>query len=116
MAGTFSTRKALRLLAASVAEKMPYIANSESLFPQSEMKGKKFGMAVHGYLPDAGSVSDGLVAKPDKAHQVEVTAYVNSYSMVVFSVCVRTYCPVWTTDFDLSILTDYIVITNSCPT
>lgn len=78
MAGTFSTRKALRLLAASVAEKMPYISNAESLFPQSEMKGKKYGMAVHGYLPDAGSVSDGLVAHPDKAHQVEVTAYVKN--------------------------------------
>ena len=83
MAGNFSTRKALRLLAASVAEKMPYIANSESLFPQSEMKGKKYGMAVHGYLPDAGSVSDGLVANPDKAHQVEVTAYVKNKNTAV---------------------------------
>ena len=83
MAGTFSTRKALRLLAASVAEKMPYISNAESLFPQSEMKGKKYGMAVHGYLPDAGSVSDGLVAHPDKAHQVEVTAYVKNKNTAV---------------------------------
>ena len=83
MAGNFSTRKALRLLAASVAEKMPYISNAESLFPQSEMKGKKYGMSVHGYLPDAGSVNDGLVAKPDKAHQVEVTAYVKNKNTAV---------------------------------
>lgn len=83
MAGTFSTRKALRLLAASVAEKMPYIANAESLFPQGEMKGKKYGMAVHTYLPDAGTVNDGLVAKPDKAHQVELTAYVKNKNTAV---------------------------------
>ena len=83
MAGNFVTRKALRLLAASMAEKMPYISNAESLFPQEEMKGKKYGMAVHGYLPDAGSVYDGIVATPDKAHQVEITAYVHNKGTAV---------------------------------
>lgn len=83
MAGTFVKRKALRLLASAVREQMPYIANAESLFPQESMKGKKFGMAVHGYLPDAGSVYDGLVATPDKAHEVEITAYVKNKGTAV---------------------------------
>ena len=78
MAGNFVKRKALRLLASAVREQMPYIANAESLFPQETMKGKKYGMAVHGYLPDAGSVYDGIVATPDKAHEVEITAYVKN--------------------------------------
>ena len=83
MAGNFVKRKALRLLASAVREQMPYIANAESLFPQEAMKGKKYGMAVHGYLPDAGSVYDGLVATPDKAHEVEITAYVKSKGTAV---------------------------------
>lgn len=83
MAGTFSKRKALRLLAAAVAEKMPYIKNAGSLFPQSYMKGAKYGMAVHGYLPDCGTVNDGLVATPDKAHQVEITAYLRNKNTAV---------------------------------
>lgn len=83
MAGTFSHRKALRLLAAAIADKMPYITKAESLFPQSELKGKKYGRAVHVYLPDAGTVSDGLVANPDKAHQIELTAYIKNKNTAV---------------------------------
>lgn len=83
MAGNFTTRRALKMLAAGIQEKMPYIMKAESLFPQDQMKGKKYGMAVHGYLPDAGSVSDGLVANPDKAHQVEITAYVKNKNTAV---------------------------------
>lgn len=83
MAGTFSNRRALKVLAAGIQEKMPYIMKAGSLFPQDYMKGRKYGMAVHGYLPDAGTVSDGLVAHPDKAHQVEVTAYVKNKNTAV---------------------------------
>lgn len=78
MAGTFSNRKKLILLASAVEQKLDYIKNADHLFPESDLKGKKYGMAVHGYLPDAGSTSRGLVAHPDKAHQVEVTAYLDN--------------------------------------
>ena len=78
MAGTFSNRKKLILLASAVEQKLDYIKNADHLFPESELRGKKYGMAVHGYLPDAGSTSRGLVAHPDKAHQVEVTAYLDN--------------------------------------
>lgn len=80
MAGKFTTRKKLIMLSAAIQENMDYIKEADDLFPQSEMEGKKYGMSVHGYLPDAGSVSQGLVAHPDKAHQVEVTAWLDNYN------------------------------------
>ena len=80
MAGKFSNRKKLIMLSAAIMENMNYLKESDDLFPQSEMEGKKYGMSVHGYLPDAGSVSQGLVAHPDKAHQVEVTAWLDNYN------------------------------------
>ena len=76
MAGTFSNRKALKLLAGSVYDKMDYIKASESLFSQETMKGAKYGKAVHGYLADPGSVYDGIVASPKQVVEVEVTGYV----------------------------------------
>lgn len=80
MAGKFSNRKKLIMLSAAIQENMDYIKEADDLFPQSEMEGKKYGMSVHGYLPDAGSVSQGLVAHPDKAHQVEVTAWLDNFN------------------------------------
>lgn len=80
MAGKFTNRKKLIMLSAAIMENMNYLKESDDLFPQSEMEGKKYGMSVHGYLPDAGSVSQGLVAHPDKAHQVEVTAWLDNYN------------------------------------
>lgn len=79
MSGTFANRKKLVLLAASIYEKMPYIKNAESLFSQGEMKGKKYGMQVTGYIPDAGTVSEGIVANPDKVHQVQVSAWIHNF-------------------------------------
>jgi hypothetical protein len=80
MAGTFSNRKALKKLAFAVAEKMPYITNAGSIFPQDSIAKKKYGMACHAYLPDAGSVSEGLTCHPDRAHQVEITAYLRNFN------------------------------------
>lgn len=80
MAGTFSNRKKLILLANAIEQNLDYIKQSDSLFKESEIRGRKYGMAVHGYLPDAGSTSRGLVAVPDKAHQVEVTAWMDNYN------------------------------------
>lgn len=80
MAGTFSNRKKLILLANAIEQNLDYIKQSDSLFKESEIRGRKYGMSVHGYLPDAGSTNRGLVAVPDKAHQVEVTAWMDNYN------------------------------------
>ena len=80
MAGTFSNRKKLILLANAIEQNLDYIKQSDSLFKESEIRGRKYGMAVHGYLPDAGSTNRGLVAVPDKAHQVEVTAWMDNFN------------------------------------
>lgn len=83
MSGTFSNRKKLIMLAAAVAEKMPYVKNATSLFSQGELKGKKYGQKVTGYIPDAGTVSNGLVANPDKVTEVEVNAWIRNKNTAV---------------------------------
>lgn len=78
MPGKFSNQKKLILLANAIEENLNYIKRADNLFP--DLAGKKYGMAVHGYQTDAGSVSNGLVAHPDVAHQVEHTAYLDNYN------------------------------------
>lgn len=78
MAGKFSNNRKLKMLAAAVEDKLVYIKNANSFFSQGEIEKKKLGHQLTGYLPDSGSVSDGLVAHPDKAHQVEVSTYVRN--------------------------------------
>lgn len=78
MPGTFSNQKKLILLANAVEENLNYIKRADNLF--GDLAGKKYGMAVHGYQTDAGSVSQGLVAHPDVAHQVEHTAWLDNYN------------------------------------
>ena len=81
MSGTFSTNKKLVLLANAVEENLNYIKRADNLF--GDLAGKKYGMAVHGYQTDAGSVSQGLQAHPDKVHQVEHTAWLDNYNTAV---------------------------------
>lgn len=70
----WSNRKKLELLATAVKDNMPYILASKQEFPQSELKGRKFGASVHTYLLDPGTVADGIVADPDTVTEVELTA------------------------------------------
>lgn len=70
----WTNRKKLELLATAVKDNMPYILASKQEFPQSELKGKKFGASVHTYLMDPGTVADGIVADPDTVTEVELTA------------------------------------------
>lgn len=70
----FTNRKKLDLLASALRDNMPYVRASKQEFPQSELKGKKFGASVHTYLADPGSVQDGIVADPDTITEVELTA------------------------------------------
>ena len=78
MAGTFTNRKKLVMLAAAIFEKMAYIKNADSLFSEAEMKNKKYGMKVSTYLADPGTVRDGIVASADKIHEVEVFAWMKN--------------------------------------
>lgn len=71
---SFTNRKKLSLLASALRDNMPYVRASKQEFPQSELKGKKFGASVHVYLADPGSVQDGIVADPDTITEVELTA------------------------------------------
>lgn len=70
----FTNRKKLDLLATAIRDNMPYIRASKQEFPQSELKGKKFGASVHTYLADPGTVADGIIADPDTITEVELTA------------------------------------------
>lgn len=71
---SFTNRKKLDLLATALRDNMPYIRASKQEFPQSELKGRKFGDSVHTYLLDPGTVADGIVADPDTLTEVELTA------------------------------------------
>lgn len=79
----FVNKKKLEMLATAIRDNAPFIKASEQKFPQSEMKGKKYGATVHTYLTDAGTVSDGIVANPDGIHEVELTAYVQTKNTAV---------------------------------
>ena len=70
----FTNRKKLSLLATAIRDNMPYIRASKQEFPQSELKGKKFGASVHTYLADPGSVQDGIIADPDTITEVQLNA------------------------------------------
>lgn len=74
----FANNKKLKIIAAMVYDQMAYIKGSESFFSQAEIKGKKYGQKVSGYLPDPGTVVDGIVANPDSINEPEISAYVNN--------------------------------------
>lgn len=78
MAGQFSNQKKLILLANAIEENLNYIKRADDLF--GDISGKKYGMTLHGYITDSGSVSNGLVAHPDKAHQVEFDAVLDNWN------------------------------------
>ena len=78
MANSFVHKKKLDMLATAVRDNMPYVRASEQKYPQSELKGKKYGAEVHVYLTDAGTVADGIVANPDAIHEVELNAHMQN--------------------------------------
>lgn len=74
----FANNKKLKLIAAMVEDQMAYVKGSKSFFSQAEIKGKKYGQKVGGYLPDPGTVHDGIVANPDSVSEIEIDAYINN--------------------------------------
>ena len=63
--------KKVKLVAAAVADELNYVKASVSKMPQSEFKGKKYGKEYSVYLPDVGTVHEGLTASPDDIVEVE---------------------------------------------
>ena len=74
----FANNKKLKVIAAMVEDAMPYVKNAKSFFSQAELKGKKYGMKLSGYLTDPGTVHDGIVADPDSISEIEINAYLNN--------------------------------------
>lgn len=70
----FANNKKVKLIASMVDDDMAYIKGSKSYFSQDEVKGKKFGQTVSGYLADPGTVHDGIVASPDAIAEIEISA------------------------------------------
>lgn len=74
----FVHKKKLEMLATAVRDNAPYLRASEQKYPQSELKGKKYGAEVNTYLVDTGTVSDGIVANPDAINEIQLTAYMSN--------------------------------------
>lgn len=74
----FANNKKLKLIAAMVSDEMAYIKGSKSFFSQAEIKGKKYGQKLSGYLPDPGVTTSGIVANPTAINEPEISAYINN--------------------------------------
>ena len=74
----FANGKKIKLVAGFVASKLIYLKKSKSYFPQSEIKGKKYGMEMDGYLPDPGTTKHGIVADPDSINQPKIAAVMDN--------------------------------------
>lgn len=74
----FVHKKKLEMLATAIRDNAPYLRASEQKYPQSELKGKKYGAEVSTYLVDTGTVSDGIVANPDAINEIQLTAYMSN--------------------------------------
>lgn len=74
----FVHKKKLEMLATAIRDNMPFVRASEQKYPQSELKGKKYGAEVNTYLVDTGTVADGIVANPDAIEEKQLTAYMQN--------------------------------------
>lgn len=76
----FTHNKKTALVAAVVADELDYLKASVSKMPQSEFKNKKYGKEYSVYLPDVGSVKEGLEASPDDITEVEATIKLQNFN------------------------------------
>ena len=77
-AGKFANNTKVKLVAAAVADELDYIKASVSKMDQSEFKGKKYGKSYSVYIPDVGSVKEGLEASPDDIVEVPTEIRLNN--------------------------------------
>ena len=79
-AGKFANNTKVQLVAAAVADELDYIKASVSKMPQSEFKGKKYGKTYQLYIPDVGTVKEGLEASPDDIVEVATEIRLNNFN------------------------------------
>lgn len=79
-AGKFVNNTKVQLVAAAVADELDYIKASVSKMPQSEFKGKKYGKTYQLYIPDVGTVKEGLEASPDDIVEVPTEIRLNNFN------------------------------------
>ena len=76
----FANNTKMQLVAAAVADELDYIKASVSKMPRSEFKGKKYGKPYKLYIPDVGTVKEGLEASPDDIVEVPTEIRLNNFN------------------------------------
>ena len=76
----FTNNKKVLLVAGAVADELDYIKASVSKISQVDFKNKKYGKSYNIYIPDVGSVKEGLEASPDDITEVETEIKLNNFN------------------------------------
>lgn len=76
----FTNNKKVLLVAGAVADELDYVKASVSKMSQADFKGKKYGKSYSIYIPDVGSVKEGLEANPDDITEVETEIKLNNFN------------------------------------
>lgn len=76
----FTNNKKVLLVAGAVADELDYIKASVSKMSQADFKGKKYGKSYSIYIPDVGSVKEGLEASPDDITEVPTEIKLNNFN------------------------------------
>ena len=79
-ANQLTNNNKVKLVAGAVADELDYIKASVSKMDQSEFKGKKYGKSYSVYIPDVGSVKEGLEASPDDITEVPTEIKLNNFN------------------------------------
>ena len=79
-ANNFTNNQKVLLVAGAVADELDYIKASVSKMSQVDFKAKKYGKSYKIYIPDVGSVKEGLEASPDDITEVETEVKLNNFN------------------------------------
>ena len=79
-ANKFTNNEKVLLVAGAVADELDYIKASVSKISQVDFKNKKYGKSYNIYIPDVGSVKEGLEASPDDITEVETEIKLNNFN------------------------------------
>ena len=79
-ANNFTNNQKVLLVAGAVADELDYIKASVSKMSQDDFKSKKYGKSYKIYIPDVGSVKEGLEASPDDITEVETEIKLNNFN------------------------------------
>lgn len=79
-ANDFTNNRKVLLVAGAVADELDYIKASVSKMSQVDFKGKKYGRSYSIYIPDVGSVKEGLEASPDDIVEVPTEIRLNNFN------------------------------------